>query len=527
MTEIITSEFTNKAGIERITIPYSEDELDLKTVEKVLPEVIAIHNRNKAKIKKYLEYVDGTKQDIDDKERKYEKQKGHNNKIKDNHAYAWVNFKEGFLLGEKREFTQKADTNSDDLVYFDRYLTGVGFYGKDVDVKHNIYATGIGIDFVQPRKDILIDVGNNQSRYKTVDEGYDIDNDSPFVYDSLDCRNNGIVYTNKIGAYGLGDLFDFSINKEYDDKGNLVDYITVYTRQFTAKFGMDFKVKGKVIETPPNYKELPMTAHSINKANVGIIEIGYDVLNALNTIISNSLDNIVDRVNQVLVFKNCDFGDNDLKTAENISKMLESGAIILPNNALQPSSVDTISIDLKLSEVNVIYEEILTRAYDKVGVPLPSASVTSGGDTGQARLLGSGWTNAYSVIQRDILYMEQGDRETLRKMLKVCKLNPKNKVNEISANQIDIKYGVTLSDNILVKSQAMQTMYSINVPKQHILKAIPMWNDSKTVAQDWEKYDKEVKDSNNQENTQKNQEDNQVNTSEDILNSNLDNKVKS
>ena len=107
-----------------------------------------------------------------------------NNKIKDNHAYAIVNFKEGFLLGEKREFTQKSDTNSDDLTYFDRYLTDVSFYGEDVKVKHNIYSTGLGIDFVQPRTDIFKSINGDitKQRYKTKDEGYDIENDSPFVY---------------------------------------------------------------------------------------------------------------------------------------------------------------------------------------------------------------------------------------------------------------------------------------------------------------------------------------------------------
>ena len=50
-----------------------------------------------------------------------------------------------------------------------------------------------------------------------------------------------------------------------------------------------------------------MTAHTINAAQEGIIEIVLDLLDSANTIISNSVDNIVDRVNQVIVFKDVEF----------------------------------------------------------------------------------------------------------------------------------------------------------------------------------------------------------------------------
>ena len=142
--------------------------------------MLRLHEINARKIDKYLKIVDGTEQEIDEKQRKYENRKEHNNRIKDNHAYAIVNFKEGFLLGEKREFTQKSDADSNDLKYLDRYLTDVSFYGEDVKVKHNIYSTGLGIDFVQPRTDIFKTVNGDitKQRYKTKEEGYDIESDS-------------------------------------------------------------------------------------------------------------------------------------------------------------------------------------------------------------------------------------------------------------------------------------------------------------------------------------------------------------
>ena len=496
---------TKQAGISKIRIPYTAEEITPELVSKVLGKVLSIHSANAEKIDKYLKIVDGTEQDIDNKTRKVESRAEHNNKIKDNHAYAIVNFKEGFLLGEKREFTQKSDTNSDDLTYFDRYLTDVSFYGEDVKVKHNIYSTGLGIDFVQPRTDIFKSINGDitKQRYKTKDEGYDIENDSPFVYQSLDCRNNGIVYTSKIGVKGLGDLFDYSLVEEYDKNGIARVVVIVYTREWTAKFETDGKlIANSLLPTPPSYKELPMTPHSINEAQEGIVEVVIDLLNMVNVLASNSADNIVDKVNSVLVFKGCDFGSlEDDEVANKIRQMIKGGAAILPSSDLHESNVDVLNIDLNLSEVNQTAEQYLTDIYKLVGVPLATANVTSGGDTGQARLLGAGWTNAYTIIQRDILFMEQGD-----------------KINDINVNQIDIKYSVNLSDNLLEKTQAMQNLYAINVPKTHILKVLNLWGDTKTVAEDWEKADEEAKA----------QAEEETNNSDEIsVTDNLDNKVVS
>jgi hypothetical protein len=120
-----------------------------------------------------------------------------------------------------------------------------------------------------------------------------------------------------------------------------------------------------------------------------------------------------------------------------------------------------------------------------VGVPLASANVTSGGDTGEARLLGGGWTNAYTIIKRDILAMEQADREVLKRFIDIAKLNPKNKLNEISPNQIEIKYNINMTDNILSKTQSVKYLVEVGMPFEDILRAVPLFGDVKTVSARW------------------------------------------
>jgi hypothetical protein len=189
-----------------------------------------------------------------------------------------------------------------------------------------------------------------------------------------------------------------------------------------------------------------------------------------------------------LVFLGC------IIDADGIVDMFEKGAICIPpSGGSTDPKVDKISIEVKHSEINVLLEQILTRCYDIAGVPLASASSTSGGDTGEARLLGGGWTNAYTIIKRDILAMEEADRAILKRMIAIAKLNPDNKLNEVSANQVEIKYNINMTDNLLSKTQSVKYLVETGMPFEDILRAVPMFSDVKTVAARWAENVQKIK----------------------------------
>ncbi|MCM1440066.1 MAG: hypothetical protein NC131_12820, partial [Roseburia sp.] len=92
------------------------------------------------------------------------------------------------------------------------------------------------------------------------------------------------------------------------------------------------------------------------------------------------------------------------------------------------------------------------------------------------------WTNANIIMNRDIVYGERSEREELRKIIKICKLNANNPVQSIHANEIDIKYNINQSNNYVAKSQAMQNLNDIGFDIADIIKAIPFFNDEEGVA---------------------------------------------
>lgn len=494
-------------GIKRIEIPkqdfdFMDEEESRLIIRKYLPTILATHQKNAEKEQYLYNYMLGL-QDIIDKERLYNKDVKNNNKQVENHAFRQVDFKVGFLTGEKREYTHKADSNSDDLIYLDRYFTDCSFYAKDKELKTWIYATGIGVTHCEPRTDIIVEgeidsiSGRREMRYATKEEGFDVRFQAPFNFSTLDPSENFVVYSSSRSKEPLFciSIVDIDVSNEDAIVPEIQKEIYIETRYHYFKIQSDSVFATFLSELKTEKKKLlhyiPMVEHSINRARMGIIELNKDMFDAINILKSNTSDMIVDGANLILVFKNTQVTD------EIVNKMKEYGAIQIADPEGKSNSVadiDTIKLEIPFEGLNTYYEETLTQAYDIAGVPLASGNVTSGGDTGQARLLNGGWTNAYTIINNNITTLLEYDYEVLKLILLFCKQVPQCPLNELYASQIDIKYRINQNDNLLVKAQSIAQLYGVNMPKQYILKASSLFNDITTVAKDWEEYDTKVKE---------------------------------
>lgn len=472
-----------KSGIPKIEIPVRLSEIDEETLKYYLPQCISQLKQNAKKIQALEDYVDGTKQEIDNHAFLENTSGQAENRIKENHAYEIVQFKEGFISGDKKQFVNKENVNNDDITYLEKFLSDVSYYTKDLQMWHNVYATGIGTSFILPRADIFNDNGKQGLErkvvYKTENEGYDVNVNSPFVYETIDSKTNAVVYSSCIGESGLKDLFCINIANVLNKQTKRTqEVVTVYTKDSIYEYKYSNGVKSLEKIANNYFGELPMTERSVNNMRITPIEIIMDLLDAVNLLTSLDVNSVEDKVNQLLVFLGCNVKQED------IDSLYTNGILCIPPAGTSTPDVKTISNDLKYTETNTLIERILTRGFDIAGVPLASAAVSSGNN--EAAYLGGGWTNASIVTNRDILYAESSEREELRKMLKVCKFNPENPVNEANANEIDIKYTVNQSNNILSKTQGMQNLYDMGVPFKYIFKTIPLFGDSELVAKETE-----------------------------------------
>ena len=496
----------NFKGIKRIEIPKVDSDFvggdyGSAIISKYLPSILATHTKNAEKIKYLYEYGLG-QQDILCKTRLYKKDKKNNHRIVENHAYRQITFKRGFLTGEHREYTHKSDSDSDDLIYLDRYFTDCKFFSKDKDLKDWIFSTGIGATYTAPRTDIIVTDGVDeltktiQTRYATKEEGFDIEYNAPFNFSTIDPSENFVVYSSR---FDKNPLFCISIVDVDVGEGNKVvtrKEIHIETRYASfivqsddkyVKFYDEIK-----LETTKTLRYLPIIEYSINRARIGLVELNKDVFNLVNTLNSSIVDMTVDKSNVILVFKNTDV---DRETIEQIS---EAGAVIISDSqtARQGSTadLDTITIEIPFDGLNKFTETQLTASYDIAGVPLASAQITSGGDTGQARLLGGGWNNAYIVINDDINSLLGSDYDELDLILLLCRQVPNCPLNELHSSQIDIKYRINQNDNFVNKTQGIMNLYSVNMPKDEIIKASGLFGDVTTVTKKWEDSDSKAKE---------------------------------
>lgn len=494
-------------GIKRIEIPkldsdFQDQDFGLSTIKKYLPSILATHEQNAEKINFLYNYFLGN-QDILCKERPHKVDEENNNKIIENHANRQVEFKVGFLNGERRDYTHKADSDSDDLIYLSRYFTDCNFFAKDNDLKEWIYATGVGVTHTEPRTDIIVAdgiddlTGNKRIRYATEREGFNIEYNAPFNYDCVDPKENFVVYSsarNKTPLFCIS-IVDVELEDSVDGVPTIGKELLVETRYCSFRFKSDSKFMtfywgdGEIEITRKTLRYLPLIEYSVNKNRMGIVEKNRSCLNSINTLRSAVADMVVDNSNAILVFKNVDID------SEQVQAMKKAGAVIISdsNNARQGSQADlkTITVEIPFDGLNAYTDQILQNCYDIVGVPMASGQVTSGGDTGQARLLGGGWNNAYIIINKEIQTLLGYDYEQLKLILMLCKQVPNCPLNELYASQIEISYRINQNDNFMIKTQGMKYLYDMGMPLEFILRVGKLSNDVKTDAKQWqERLDK-------------------------------------
>lgn len=490
-------------GIKRITIPkLDSDFLASKgygwdIIKKYLPSILETHRKNAEKIEYLYNFKLGV-QDILKKTRKHKVDNKNNNIEVENHATRQVEFKVGFICGEPRVYTHKSDSDSNDLLYLMRYYSDCDFYSKDTDKIDWVYTCGIGVTKTTPRTDIIIQgkefdeiTQKPITRYMTSEEGYNVEFESPFKYNIKDPRENFVVYSSGDDTEDLFcvsyvdiDISGISERPMYAKRLQIETRYAIFEFEADSQFQTFYWEADKVNIIPKDIHYLPLIEFDIDKDRIGLIEKNKSSFNTINLFRSHINDMVVDNANSILLFKNVDV---DSKT---IQEMIEAGAVVIKDGQNGASTAtagfENVTIQIPFEEMTTYIEQVTQNAYDIAGVPLASGSVTSGGDTGEARAKGNGWDNAIIVANRETTKLKQYDYKQLKLFLMICKRVPKCPLDELYASQVDIKYHFERNYNVQAKAQSMKYLYDMNMPLEFILKAGGLSNDIKTDSKQWQ-----------------------------------------
>lgn len=441
-------------GRRKITANYDEDQLDATAVARIISDSFSTHLANVTEIDYLLDYYKG-KQEILNKQKTV--RVNINNKIVENNAYQIVEFKKGYVFGDPIQYVMRGDTSNDEITVLNNYMNYEDKYKKDTDLAEWLYICGLGYRIILP--DSLED-----------------EDEAPFEINNLSPQNTYVVRSSKIGNKPLLGV-TYSV-LENEDK-SFVSYY-VYTKDMYYEFVSEYTGSkiGRVDLVKSEAHSLgsiPIIEYSLNSNKLGIIEIVISLLDALNTITSNEMDDIVQFVNSLLVFINQNVEDTAL------TALLEKGAVLLKtDDSTRPADLKSINQKLDNSGTKIFYDRIFNNMLNIVGIPSRNDKV-SGGDTGQARMLGEGWTMADERAKQDEQSFKQSEKETLKLVLRICKGITRSEIKSLMLKDIDIKFTRNKSDNMLTKSQSLQNMLASGVAPSVSFNVCGLFSDSNDV----------------------------------------------
>ena len=163
----------------------------------------------------------------------------------------------------------------------------------------------------------------------------------------------------------------------------------------------------------------------------------------------NDLEEIV---NSYLTFENV-----DVSSLLNSIDELRANRILAvnTNNPSTPAKIGVVTIQNDNTSLNEKYKEIEQRSYDIVGVPMPTSN-TGQGVSGEAQVYGGGWENAQIIAGLDTQYISKYEYEDLEKFITISKNAINSKTVNLIPTNIEIKYTINKSNNMMVKAQSMK-----------------------------------------------------------------------
>ena len=446
----------------RRTIFSSLEKKDL-TAEKILeilPQVLREHEHNRNEIDYLYNYYKG-KQPIINKIKAV--REDINNKVLENHAFEIVEFKKAYIYGEPIQYVQKGKEENkeinDDLSALNKFMENVDKSTLDKDLAEWQYICGTGYRWIDVNK---------------TEKGDRDDDEAPYEMAIPDPRETFVVYNSGIKKEQLfsGNYCYVSENIMNSDGTLTINkhrVITIYTEDKMFKIKetagmfelMNFELpvtsgKPEIIqEYPLVVKGHRIIEYPLNQARLGLIELVMSGLNAINQIKSDDLDGIDQFVQALLVFINQEVDIDTFK------KLIAAGAIeVTTNDPGKPADVKLLTSQLLHSETKIVTDDIYNNILTICGIPRLNNKPT-GGDTGQARLLGEGWTMADARAKQDEASFKKPEKQAIKLALKICKKN--GELKNIKISDIDIKFTRNKSDNLLVKTQGLMNLKEAQV----------------------------------------------------------------
>ena len=491
--------------LEKDILSGTQEEKDLKVLD-ILENSIGIHNKNKDETVYLQNYLYGD-QDIKNKVKHTRTEI--NNKSVENWAWAFQDWKKAFLLGKPIQYAPYDDVENKEISILNSYNTYEDKDQKDQDIYEDIFTVGRGFRYVD---------------YTETSE----DDEAPYELLNLDAMHTEVVYSSSITHEQLLSYIETcmkyitqDVNPETGKKENMPKEYTEYT-VYTRNMKYVINNKSGQLEitdrTPILHDAHLITEYYFNRARMGFLEICKDIFDDINYIENLDKDDIEAFVNSIMVFTNAEVDK------EGMDKIKEYGAVSIKSTDQKKASVELLQSRLKSLDSQIYYLRKLSALHAILSVPeATSNGQISNAETGKAVLTGQGFTSASVRVGNEEKAFKKCDRNSLKTILKICRNASDSKIKKLKVSDIDIKFSRDLSDNLLVKTQALNNLMTANIPPQVANAVIGLFSDPVAVTELQKKYMEEKTAIENQLSARKNmnkveEQDNDIQDAEEMQN---------
>ena len=414
------------------------DTITANNVVKVIGDTIGVFYWNKPVIKYLWHYYKGDQPVL------YRTKLSNEdiiNKIVENHAYEWVQFKVGQSYGEPIQFISRKDdeTINKAVDTLNDFMTDANKQEKDIKAGEWQSATGTSFKAVQPKK-----------------------GDVPFRIVAPTPMNTYVVYNESTEEPML------VVQELKDEDGNWYKMAFSDTMSFRI-------VDSKVVEAKLHtYGEIPIVEFPNNHERISDIELVIGMLDAINNMQSNRMDSIQQFVEYWVKFVNCEV---DTETFE---KMKMNHALTVKSiNKDNKSDVEIMTQELNQTQCQVAKDDLLDNLQAILAIP-NRESQNSGGDTQGAVSLRAGWDFSKTRAKQKDPIVKSAEKRLAIVTLNVLRL-ARNDL-KLSPRDFDVQINHSPLDNLYTKTQALAQMLQAGINPRIAVATCGLWGDAEKVS---------------------------------------------
>lgn len=420
----------------------------------LLNELLSIHTQNMLEMDYLYWYRRGLQPIL---QRKKEVRPEINNKVTENHAAEIVAFKNGYFLTRPAFYIARKDGVGERVKELNEYLYLSGKQQVDNKITDWFHTVGVGILYVEPSKSPPVKV-------------YCLDPRSAFVVYSRRPGNEPIMGVN-IVIQGNGDsakaVFDvFTKEKLFRVSGGVTSRLLTNTPIVGTAVSVDSEERNVL-------GEIPMVEYQYENSRMGSFESVIPMLDAINAIQSNRVDGVEQFIQSLLVFYNCQPGEDPEGNPITPAYIREAGAVFLKSIGQDKADLKILAEQLDQGQTQTLIDDIYKQAMMISGVPMANNSGGTSDNVG-AVYLRTGWATADTFARNTEDLFKESNRRFDRIFLSILR----TKVGlDLSEDDIDLQFTRNEMENLLVKTQGALNLKQLGLSPEIALGRSGVSND--------------------------------------------------